>query len=146
MCKLWDYYLFFCIVQPGTDYYCPQVNQTVTFTCNDSRIYSIEWIVEGYIPEENSMIYAASQALDVQLMLQYNIDSFTGNLVNITEKRGGVADMITELIVDIHGLNNGTNITCRTLGITGHEKYSSSVIYYSGFKIVLFCQYIRACI
>ena len=38
-------------LQPGTDYYCPQVNETLTFFCNDSRIYVIEWIVEGYIPQ-----------------------------------------------------------------------------------------------
>ena len=33
-------------LKPGTDYYCPQVNETLTFFCNDSQIYLIEWIVE----------------------------------------------------------------------------------------------------
>ena len=133
-------------LQPGTDYYCPQVNETLTFFCNDSRIFEIEWIVEGYISPDYPIRYAASLGLAAQSQSPTIIGNFTGRLINITEERGDIANMITELVVDIHGLNNGTNITCRTLGITGHDEYSSSVIYYSGFKIVLFCQYMHACI
>ena len=35
------------------------------------------------------------------------------NIIIIVQ-RGDLANVITELVVDIHGLNNGKNITCRT--------------------------------
>ena len=123
-------------LKPGSNYYCPsQVNdyETLTFSCNDSRIIEIEWIVEeGYIQEELSIKFIA--ALGVTQTSQIIIGSFTGSLVNITDRRGDFANMITKLMVDIHGLNNDTNITCRTLGITGHYEYASSVIYFPGLK------------
>ena len=63
--------------------------------------------------------------------------SFTASLVNVTKRNGYIADiMLTKLIVDVNGLNNGTNITCKTIGIASpNGEYSSSVIYFSGLKM-----------
>ena len=64
------------------------------------------------------------------------IGSFTASLINMTNRNGYIADMITKLIVDVNGLNNGTNITCKTIGIASpNGEYASSVIYFSGLKM-----------
>ena len=80
-------------LQPGTDYYCPQVNETLTFFCNDSQIYLIEWIVEGYIPPDKSIRYVASFGLSQPPNI---IGSFTASLINVTMRNGFAADMITK--------------------------------------------------
>ena len=45
------------ILEPGTDYYCP--NETVTFTCSDNQIIAILWVV----PDEHSISYVVEQGL-----------------------------------------------------------------------------------
>ena len=124
-------------LKPGTDYYCPQVNKTLTFFCNDSQIYLIEWIVEGYIPS-HSIRYLASFGLSQPPII---IGSFTASLVNVTKRNSFIADiMLTKLIVDVNGLNNGTNITCKTTANTlANGEYASSVIYFSGLKNYVIC-------
>ena len=52
-------------LQPSSYHACP--NDSVTFTCHDSQIYEISWIVELYIPEnyiaQLVSIAAGSQAM-----------------------------------------------------------------------------------
>ena len=46
-------------LQPSSYHACP--NDIVTFTCHDSQIYEISWILEPYIPE-NLIKYVAQLA------------------------------------------------------------------------------------
>ena len=42
-------------------YSCP--NKTVTYTCHDTQVKFIKWVVEPYVPESDPIIFAASQTI-----------------------------------------------------------------------------------
>ena len=115
-------------LQPSTDYYCPNVT-TVTYNCYDSQVLVIEWIVEEH---DRPIRYVIHLGLQFQQAITQT-DHFSANLTNITNVNGNVGDVMTELSVDTRGLENGTNITCRTYSDHNHGEHSSSFLYFSGF-------------
>ena len=114
-------------LEPGTDYYCP--NETVTFTCSDSQIIAILWVV----PDERSIRYVVEQGLYIGQTFN-RTNRFSSIITNITNKNGCVADVTTKLTVDTYGLENGISIKCTTYtNNTSHES-SSSLLYFPGLK------------
>ena len=117
------------ILEPGTDYYCP--NETVTFTCSDSQIIFIIWEV----PDERSVEYIVEQGLYIGQTIN-RTNRFSSIITNITDINGHVADVTTKLTVDTYGLENGTSIKCTTYkNNTSHE--SSSLLYFQGLKFTI---------
>ena len=115
------------ILEPGTDYYCP--NETVTFTCSDSQIIIIIWEV----PDEHSISYVVEQGLQIGQTFN-RTNRFSSIITNITDINGSVADVTTKLTVDTYGLENGTSIKCITYKSTTSSETSSSLLYFPGLK------------
>ena len=108
------------ILHSSVHYACP--NDVVTYTCQETQVYEINWIVEPHIPRMHPIRYTYNQ----HLLLINRTDHFFASLTNVTNinMEGRVADMTTSLTVVTDGLENGTIITCLT--VTGDLKVSSS--------------------
>ena len=129
-------------------YACP--NETVTYTCHDSQVRIIQWIVEPYIPRSDPITFVAA----------FNEDSDTINrppalatLTSLNKTCNNVsrctADINTTLRVNTAEVENKTNITCTTqrridfssnstyLYIAGWE--SSLRIYISKITSIIMC-------
>ena len=115
-------------LQPRTDYYCPNVT-TVTYNCYDSQVLVIEWLLKEH---DRPIRYVVELGLEHQLAITQT-NHFSAILTNITNVNGNVGDTMTELSVDTCGLENGTNITCRTYSEHSKGENSSSFIYFAGF-------------
>ena len=108
-------------LHPSVHYACP--NDVVTYTCRETQVYEINWIVEPHNPRMHPIRYTYNQ----HLLLINRTNHFFASLTNVTninimEER--VADMTTSLTVVTDGLKNGTIITCLT--VTGDLRVSSS--------------------
>ena len=128
------HFLYICV---GVDYGLPTLgpsvlyvcsNDVVTYTCQETQVYEINWIVEPHIPRMDPIRYTYNQ----HPLLINRTDHFFASLTKVTNIEGEVADMTTSLTVVTDGLENGTNITCLT--VTGDLKVSisSSSLYIAG--------------
>ena len=98
-------------------YSCP--NETVTYTCNDSQVKIIQWIVEPYVPESDPIIFAASQSVSPEGNEPLSRTPVLATLTSVMNKRRNnvsawIADMTTTLTVNTSEVENKTNITCQT--------------------------------
>ena len=116
-------------------YSCP--NETVTYTCHDSQVKSINWIVVPYVPESDPIIFAASQTVSPLGNEPLNRTPVLATLTSVMNKRGNdvsgwMADMTTTLTVNTTEVENKTNITCQTQkGI--HFLFNSTFLYIAGY-------------
>ena len=118
------------ILEPGTDYYCP--NETVTFTCSDSQVIFIIW----QVPHERSIEYIVAQGLQIGQTIN-RTNRFSSIITNITNNNSHVADVTTKLTVDTYGLENGTSIKCTTYK-NNTSPESSSLLYFQGLKFTIY--------
>ena len=121
---------------PPTFHVCP--NEIVTYTCYDRQIVAMVWIAEPYITAFDPITYTASIApLDLGSAPINHTNHFYASLLNVTQYNTTtqMGDLTTSLIVITDGLENGTNITCRTTRIRNMitlKSTSTSTIYFSG--------------
>ena len=104
-------------LRPLMYYSCP--NETVTYTCHDSQVKIIKWIVEPYVPESDPIIFAASLIVSPEGMEPLSRTPVLATLTSVMNKRGNnmsgwMADMTTTLTVNTAEVENKTNITCQT--------------------------------
>ena len=102
--------------RPLIYYSCP--NETVTYTCHDSQVKFIQWVVP-YIPENDPIIFAASQTVSPEGSEPVSRTPVLATLTSIMNNRGNnvsgwMADMTTTLTVNTAEVENKTNITCWT--------------------------------
>ena len=98
-------------------YSCP--NETVTYTCHDSQVKSIKWIVEPYVPESDPIIFSASQTFSPEGREPLSHTPVFATLRSVMNYRwnnvsGWMADMTTTLTVNTAEVENETIITCQT--------------------------------
>ena len=98
-------------------YSCP--NETVRYTCHDSQVKIIKWVVEPYVPESDSIIFTASLTVSTEGNESHYRTPVLGTLTSVMNRRGNdvsgwMADMTTTLIVNTAEVENKTNITCQT--------------------------------
>ena len=98
-------------------YSCP--NEIVIYTCHDSQVKIIYWVVEPYIPESDPIIFVASQTVSPEGTEPVSRKPFLATLTHIMNmSRNNVsvwmADMTTTLTVNTFEVENKTNITCQT--------------------------------
>ena len=100
-------------------YSCP--NETVTYTCHDSQVKIIQWVVEPYVPESDPITFDASQTVSPEGSEPISRTPFNllATLTSLMNKRGNnvsgwIADMTTTLTVNTAEVENKTNITCQT--------------------------------
>ena len=123
-------------LQPGTQYFCP--NEIGTYTCHDQQIIALDWTAEPYIPANDPIKFTSSFApLDLNSPPQSRADHFYASLINFTNYNitEEIGDLTTSLMVITGGLENGTNITCRTSTIRNmifSMSTSTSTLYFAG--------------
>ena len=97
-------------------YSCP--NETVTYTCHDSQVRIIQWVVEPYVPESDPITFAASQTVSPEGTEPVSRTAVLATLTSLMNKRnntsGWIADMTTTVTVNTAEVENKTNITCQT--------------------------------
>ena len=98
-------------------YSCP--NETVTYTCRDTQVKNVKWVVEPYVPESDPIIFAASLTVSPLGNEPINRTPVLATLTSVMNKRGNnvsgwMADMTTTLTVNTAEVENKTNITCQT--------------------------------
>ena len=98
-------------------YSCP--NETVTYTCHDSQVKMIQWVVEPYVPESDPIIFAASHTVSPEGTEPVSRTPVLATLTSLMNKSGNIgggwiADMTTTLTVNTAEVENKTNITCQT--------------------------------
>ena len=100
-------------------YSCP--NETVTYTCHDSQVKIIKWIVEPYVPESDPIIFAASQTVSPEGTESLSRTPVLATLTSVMNNRGNsvsgwMTDMTTTLAVNTAKMENKTNIIilCQT--------------------------------
>ena len=98
-------------------YSCP--NETVTYTCHDSQVKSIQWVVEPYVPESDPITFAASLTVSPEGNEPLSRTPVVATLISLMNKSGNnvsewMADMTTTLTVNTSEVENKTNITCQT--------------------------------
>ena len=122
-------------LRPLMYYSCP--NETVTYTCHDTQLKIIKWVVEPYVPESDPIIFAASQTVSPEGSEPRNRTPVIATLTSVMNKRGNnvsgcMADMTTTLTVNTAEVENKTNITCQTQkGI--HFLSNSTFLYIAGY-------------
>ena len=136
-------YIYLCLgtfcgqpsLRPLMYYYCP--NETVTYTCHDSQVKIIKWVVEPYVPESDPIIFAASQTVTPEGTEPLSRTPVIATLTSVMNKRrnnvsGWMADITTTLTVNTAEVENKTNITCQTQkGINFLS--NSSFLYIAGY-------------
>ena len=137
-------YIYLCLgifcgqpsLRPLMYYSCP--NETVTYTCHDSQVKSINWIVEPYVPESDPIIFAASLTVTPHGIEPLNRPPVLATLTSLMNKRGNdvsgwMADMTTtQSLTNTAKVENKTNITCQTQkGI--HFLSNSTFLYIAGY-------------
>ena len=113
------------------------LNETVTYTCHDSQVKIVKWVVEPYVPESDPIIFAASLTVSPEGSELLNRTPVLATLTSVMNKRGNnmsgcMADMTTTLTVNTTEVENKTNITCQTQkGI--HFLSNSTFLYIAGY-------------
>ena len=121
-------------LQPTSVYSCP--NEIVDFTCWDSQVHVLEWIVEPYIPEVDGLVYAAQ--LDTESSSMNRSDIFFSKVINISRRTQAVADLTISIRIKTSGVDNVTVVKCRSL-LDRQEFEATSTIYIAGFTVYLSC-------
>ena len=98
-------------------YSCP--NETVTYTCHDSQVKNIQWVVEPYVPESDPMIFAAINTISLEGTEPLRRTPVIATLTSLMNRSGNnvsgwMADMTTTLTVNTAEVENNTNIICLT--------------------------------
>ena len=104
-------------LRPLMYYSCP--NETVTYTCHDSQVKIIQWVVEPHVPVSDPIIFAASQTVSPEGTEPLSRTPVLATLTSVMNRRGNnesgwIADMTTTLTVNTSEVENKTNITCQT--------------------------------
>ena len=104
-------------LRPLMYYSCP--NETVTYTCHDSQVKSIQWVVEPYVPESDPMIFAAINTVSLEGTEPLRCTPVVATLTSLMNRSGNdvsgwMADMTTTLTVNTAEVENKTNIICQT--------------------------------
>ena len=112
-------------------YSCP--NETVAYTCHDSHVKIIQWIVEPYVPVSDPIIFAASQTVSPEGTEPVSRTPVVATLTSIMNRsgnnvRGWMADMTTTLTVNTSEVENKTTLTCQTQ--RGIDFFSNSTFLY----------------
>ena len=120
------------ILQPPTLPVCPN-DTTVIYTCHDSNVTEMAWFVETF--PRKMVAFLTGVVFRTNITMKDGLDSrFFGKVTNIVFNQNNtpIADNITTTLrVNITGLRNGTNITCKTFySIVGFP--SSSCLYIAG--------------
>ena len=112
-------------------YACP--NETVTYTCHDSQVRYITWIVEPYIPRSDPIIVAAFYEGSYTINRPPALATFTSLIKTCNNVSGCTADINTTLTVNTAEVENKTNITCTTQ--RGIDFSSNSIyLYIAGWE------------
>ena len=90
-----------------------------SYTCHDSQVKIIQWVVEPYVPESDPIIFAASQTVSPEGTEPVSRTPVVAAVTSIMNKRvnnvsGWMADMTTTLTVNTSEVENKTNVTCQT--------------------------------
>ena len=114
---MFRYFLWTTKSKAIDDYSCP--NETVTYTCHDSQVKNIKWVVEPYVTESDPIIFAASQTVSPEGSEPLNRTPVIATLRSVMNTRGNndsgwMADMTITLTVNTAEVENKTNITCQT--------------------------------
>ena len=120
-------------LRPLMYYSCP--NETVTYTCHDSQVNNIKWVVEPYVPESDPIISAANQTVSPEGNESLSRTPVLATLTSFMNKRGNdvsgwMADITITLTVNTAEVENKTNITCQTQFIF---LSNSSFLYIAGY-------------
>lgn len=111
-------------------YSCPS-ESTVTFHCNDSVVYSLEWIPGEYFSSVDQLIFFSSLIESGSNPVEYN-GEFIARLTKFTAGHNiNVADLESTLTVTKSGVDNGTEIICET-SRENLDKRESVILYYAG--------------
>ena len=118
-------------LRPLMYYSCP--HETVTYTCHDSQVRIIQWVVEPYVPESDPITFAASQTVSPEGNKPVSLTPVLATVISIMNRSennvsGWIADMTTTLTVNTAEVENKTNITCQTL--RGIDFLSTSTFLY----------------
>ena len=114
---------------------CP--NEIAAYTCHDSQVKIIKWIMEPYVPESDPIIFAASITVTPEGRAPLSRTPVLAILTSVMNRRGNnvsgwMADMTTALIVNTAEVENKTNITCQTqkgINFLSH----STILYIAGY-------------
>ena len=88
-------------------------NETATYTCHDSQVTTIQWVVKPYVPESDPIIFAASQTVSPEGSNPLSRTPVLATLTCLMNKRGNnvsgwMADMTTTLTVNTAKVGNKT--------------------------------------
>ena len=115
-------------LRPLMYYSCP--NETVTYTCHDTQVKNIKWVVEPYVPESDPIVTVSPEGTEP--LNRTPVLAFLTNVMNKRNESGWMADMTTTLTVNTAEVENKTNITCQTQkGI--HFLSNSTFLYIAGY-------------
>ena len=118
---------------------CP--GAIVTFTCHDSNVTAMSWLVESYMQTMVTFLPGfIYHNINDSVFISQGIDSrFVGTVVSIDfqeENKEFADNIITTFRVVPIGLDNGTRVTCRTLD-EEEVFHSSTKLYFAGIHIAL---------
>ena len=102
---------------------CPSDNETVTFTCEDSQVNSVQWMALPYILETDPIVLIQSNENEI---IRYNFKAILTNVTN-TNDAHQVADLTSTLTVLISGISTETVIMCWTTRGAGEGFKKSSI-------------------
>ena len=122
-------------LRPLMYYSCP--NETVTYTCHDSQVKIIKWVVEPYVPESDPIIFAASITVSPEGSEPVSRTPVIATLTSAMNRRENsvsvwMADMTTTLTVNTAEVENKTTITCQTQNGINFLS-NSTLLYIAGY-------------
>ena len=116
-------------LQPLSFHSCP--NESVTFTCSDSKVSLMKWEVEPHTMAH--LAYAASLLMaDTELLTMNSTDNVLHSTVVFDRIEENFANMTSTLTVATSGVRNGTNVTCTTF-VSNDECNVTATIYVTGW-------------
>ena len=63
-------------------------NEAVTYTCHDSQVKIIQWVVKPHVPESDPIIFAASQTVSPEGSEPVSRTPVVATLTSIMNRRG----------------------------------------------------------
>ena len=118
-------------LQPLSFHSCP--NESVTFTCSDSKVSIIKWEVEPYTTRDGDLSYAVSLLLaDTELLTMNSTDNVLHSTIVFDRIDENFANMTSTLTVATSGVRNETNVTCTTF-VSNDECNMTATIYVTGW-------------
>ena len=117
------------ILESPTTFFCPNVN--VTYTCHATNVDLMSWTAYPYFYGNGRVPYGPG----LTNTLRKISDNFYTEATNVNEDlvNEKFVEVATVLTVITSGLQNGTNISCRSHGEVGAElNVSYSLLYFTG--------------